>query len=156
MGIVNFGPYTYLKLRLLQFQNEIDKVIHNLKFPYFNQYTVLLLAIISNIISSIIITMFDFQKKVIHTKLTHKIVLMPMIVTPMTINCVVDEPIPSFKYEVADFYTRGRQIYPNRRTKKKTRVGRFVASKVRLLSLCYTVHGVHMSVNLMLVYGKKK
>ena len=100
--------------------------------------------------------MFDFQKKVIHTKLTHKIVLMPMIVTPMTINCVVDEPIPSFKYEVADFYTRGRQIYPNRRTKKKTRVGRFVASKVRLLSLCYTVHGVYTSVNLMLVYGKKK
>ena len=115
----------------------------------------LLLAIISNIISSIIITKFDFQKKVIHTKLTHKIVLMPMIVTPMTINCVVDEPIPSFKYEVADFYTRGRQIYPNRRTKKKTRVGRFVASKVRLLSLCYTVHGVYTSVNLMLVYGKK-
>ena len=100
--------------------------------------------------------MFDFQKKVIHTKLTHKIVLMPMIVTPMTINCVVDEPIPSFKYEVADFYTRGRQIYPNRRTKKKTRVGRFVASKVRLLSLCYTVHGVYTSVNLMLVYGHKK
>ena len=116
----------------------------------------LLLAIISNIISSIIITMFDFQKKVIHTKLTHKIVLMPMIVTPMTINCVVDEPIPSFKYEVADFYTRGRQIYPNRRTKKKTRVGRFVASKVRLLSLCYTVHGVYTSVNLMLVYGQKR
>ena len=94
-------------------------------------------------------------RKKLFTKLTHKIVLMPMIVTPMTINCVVDEPIPSFKYEVADFYTRGRQIYPNRRTKKKTRVGRFVASKVRLLSLCYTVHGVHMSVNLMLVYGKK-
>ena len=101
----------YLKLRLLQFQNEIDKVIHNctsivLKISIFQPiHCVVVGNYISNIISSIIITKFDFQKKVIHTKLTHKIVLMPMIVTPMTINCVVDEPIPSFKYEVADFYT---------------------------------------------------